>query len=150
MVSVEQIKKLRDETGISIAACKQALDGAGGDIGKAMELLKKEGIKIAAKKSARVLKAGIVEHYVHSNRQVAVLVEVRSETDFVAKNEEFKNFAHNVAMHIAAFSPECADELLSQSYLKRPEITVGEYIKEMIQKFGENIEIGKFFRVSVN
>lgn len=150
MITIEQIKALREETGISVAVCKKALEEASGDTNKAKEILKKEGIKIAEKKSERALKAGIIEAYIHGNGKIGVLVEARSETDFVAKNEQFKEFAHNLAMHIAAFNPANLEELIIQPFLKKPEITIGDYIREVIQKFGENIEIGEFTRISVS
>lgn len=146
MITAEQIKKLRAQTGVSVMTCKKALEEAGGDTEKAILILRQEGAKIAKKKAERALKAGLIESYIHANRQIGVLVEVRSETDFVAKNEEFRSSSHDIAMHIAASDPVDVSELLQQPYIKNPEITVGDYLKEMIQKFGENIEISRFVR----
>lgn len=144
MITAEQIKKLREQTGVSVMICKKALEEAGGDFDKALINLRKEGVKMADKKSLRALKAGIIESYIHSNKQIGVLIEARSETDFVAKNEEFVAFVKNIAMHIAASNPEDISMLLGQEYIKNPSITIGDYIKETIQKFGENIEINRF------
>lgn len=127
--------------------CKKALEESGGDEGKAILILRKEGAAIADKKSERALKAGIIDSYVHSTRQVGVLVEVMCETDFVAKNEEFKSFVHNLAMHIAASNPADVSSLMQQVYIKNQNIAIGDYVKEMIQKFGENIEISRFVRL---
>lgn len=149
MVTTEQIKKLRERTGISVMACKKALEEAGADMEKAVIILRQEGIKIAKKKSERLLNAGIIESYIHNNKMVGVLLEARSETDFVARHEEFLSFSHNIAMHIAASDPKDTAELLQQPYVKNPGITVGDYLQEMIQKFGENIEISRFVRYNI-
>ncbi len=150
MATIEQIKKLRDETGISVSACKKALEKSGGDTEKAILVLRQEGEKIAEKKAERALKAGIIESYVHATKQIGVLVEARSETDFVAKNKEFQAFVHDIAMHIAAFNPADVSEMLKQQYVKNSEVTIADYIKQAIQKFGENIEICNFIRFSIS
>lgn len=149
MITSRQIKELREKTGISVMACKKALEEAGGDMEKAISILRQEGIKIAEKKSERSLNAGIIESYIHSNKMIGVLLEARSETDFVARNEEFISFSHDIAMHIAASDPKDTAELLQQPYIKNPGVTVGDYLREMIQKFGENIEISRFVRYNV-
>lgn len=145
-ISSEQIKELREKTNISVMACKKALEEAEGDMDKALEVLRKEGVRVAEKKSERALKAGIIDSYIHSNKQVGVLIEVRCETDFVAKNENFQSFSHGVAMHIAALDPQNIDGLLKQNYIKEIDKTIEDYLKETIQKFGENIEITRFIR----
>lgn len=149
MTSAQQIKELREKTDVSVMTCKKALEEAGGDMEKAILILRNEGTKIAEKKSSREVVAGIIDSYIHSDRQIGVLVEVRSETDFVARNEKFRNFAHNLAMHIAASNPADIEELLGQAYIKEPEITISEYLKQMIQKFGENIKISRFMICSL-
>lgn len=146
----DKVKELREKTNVSIMTCKKALEEAGGDMEKAMEFLRREGVKIADKKTERKLGAGIIDSYIHATKQVGVLVEARSETDFVAKNESFGSFAHDLAMHIAALDPQSIEEMLDQQYIKNPSITVGDYIKEVVQKFGENIEIARFVRYSLN
>lgn len=146
---LDKIKELRDKTDVSIMACKKALEEAGGDMEKAILVLRREGVKVAEKKSARALKAGIIESYIHATKQVGALAEIRCETDFVARNADFVEFAHNIAMHIAASNPENTDEFLDQDYVKNPSITVEDYIKEAIQKFGENIDVPRFTRYEI-
>lgn len=106
MISTEQVKELRDKTGISIMQCRKALEDAGGDMEKALVILKKKGAEIADKKSDRTLAAGVVASYVHSTGSIGALVELWCETDFVAKNEEFKVLARDIAMQIVATNPE--------------------------------------------
>lgn len=100
------IKQLRDQTNLSVAACERAIEQAGGDKEKALLLLRKESARAAEKKAARGVPEGVIGVYQHSNKRIGVLIEVRCETDFVAKNEEFRAFAHNIAMHIAALNPQ--------------------------------------------
>lgn len=104
-ITTEQVKELRDTTGLSIMQCKKALEETEGDMGKAIILLQKKGAGISAKKADRSLGAGTVVSYVHSNGTIGALVELSCETDFVAKNEEFKALAYNIAMQIAATNP---------------------------------------------
>ncbi len=106
MISTEQVKELRDKTGVSIMQCRKALEEAGGDIEKALILLKKKGADVASKKGDRTLAAGSVQSYIHANGSVGAIVELSSETDFVAKNEEFKKVAYDIAMQVAATNPE--------------------------------------------
>ncbi|MEW5907718.1 MAG: translation elongation factor Ts [Patescibacteria group bacterium] len=149
MISTEQIKELRNKTNISVMACKNALEKAGGDLEKALRILREEGAEIAEKKSERAVKAGIIDSYIHATKQIGVLIEIRCETDFVAKNEDFQKFVHNIAMHITASAPTSVEDLLDQNYIKNPQITVNQYLKDTIQKFGENIEISRFIRYSL-
>lgn len=113
MASTDDVKKLRDATGISVMQCKNALEEAGGDYDKALLILQKKGSALAAKKADRELGAGAVAAYVHSNKEVGSMVVLHSETDFVAKNEEFTALAYDIAMHIAAANPQ---------YVKRADI----------------------------
>ncbi len=106
MISTEQVKELREKTGVSIMQCRKALEEAGGDIEKALILLKKKGADVASKKSDRTLGAGAIQSYIHANGTVGAIVELSSETDFVAKNEEFKKAAYDIAMQVAATNPE--------------------------------------------
>lgn len=105
MVTSEQIKQLREQTGISVMQCKKALEDAGGDMEQALDLLRKKGTEIAAKKSDRELGAGVIASYIHSDKRMGVLVELLCETDFVARNEEFVALADDIALHIAAMNP---------------------------------------------
>lgn len=150
MITAEQIKILRDKTGVSVSTCKKALEQAGGDMEKAIEFLRKESVKAADKKADRVLGAGVVEAYVHGNKQIGVLVELKSESDFVSRNPEFQALARDLAMHIAATNPSGTEDLLKEQYIKNPNISVQDLIRESIQKFGENIIIANFARFSVS
>ncbi len=147
MISAKDIKTLRDRTGISIGECKKALEAGAGDIDKAIEWLKASGEKIASKKSGRTLGAGAVSAYVHSTGNLGALVELQSETDFVAKNPDFRLLADDLAMQIAAMEPADATELLAQPFIKDSSQTVAEVIKSAIQKFGERIEVGTWYRL---
>jgi len=149
MITSQQIKELRDKTDVSVMACKKALEETGGDMEKALEVLRRESAKVAEKKSDRELGAGIVEAYIHGNRQMGAIVKLKSESDFVSKNEGFATLAKDLAMHIAATNPLNKETFLSQPYIKNPEITVSDYIEEHIQKFGENIEVVEFSRLSL-
>jgi elongation factor Ts len=106
MITTEDIKNLRDKTGVSIMQCKKALEDAGGDAEKALVLLKKKGAEIAGKKGDRTLGAGVVQAYIHASGNIGAMVELWCETDFVAKNEEFKTLARDIAMQITATKPE--------------------------------------------
>lgn len=110
MITTEQIKELRELTGISVMQCKKALEEAEGDKEKALLILRKKSGDIATKKGDRELGAGVVESYIHSNKTVGALVELSCETDFVARNEEFVTMARDIAMHITATNPEYVDE----------------------------------------
>lgn len=128
--SIEEIKRLKDLTGVGLTAAKKALEDAGGDFDKAVEEMRIKGISKADKKSEREAKAGIVEAYIHSER-IGVLVEVNCETDFVARTDDFKEFAHDVALHIAASAPRyISQDDVSQEDLKREEELVRAELKE--------------------
>lgn len=105
-ITSEQIKALREKTGISVMQCKKALEEADGDAEKAVIILKKKGAEQAAKKADRELGAGVIEAYIHTNGLVGSIVELASETDFVAKNSEFRNLAKDIAMQVTATAPE--------------------------------------------
>jgi len=106
-ISAKEIAELRAKTGLPMMECKKALVEADGDQGKALEILKKRGLAKAASKSERETKSGLIDCYIHAGGRIGVLIEVLTETDFVAKNEEFKNFVHDIALHIAASNPKC-------------------------------------------
>ena len=150
MITTEQIKALREETGLSIMQCQKALEAADGDRAKAIELLKEKGAEIAAKKGDRTLGSGVVASYIRAGDSVGDMVELLCETDFVAKNPEFKNTAREIAMHIAAMKPVDVGELLQQNYIKGSGETIGEVVNNTVQKFGERTEIGQFVRFSIN
>src|SRR3989339_1416736 len=109
-VSSDQVKRLRQLTGASMMLCKKVLEESGGDMDNAMALLKKSSEALAAKKNERRTRAGIIESYIHGNSRVGVLLELRCETDFVARNAEFKALAHDIALHIAGMNPGYIDQ----------------------------------------
>lgn len=160
-VSAETIKELREKTGAGVMDCRKALDEAGGNMDKACELLIQRGIALAEKKATRVANQGIIETYVHSGGKIGVMVEINCETDFVARTEQFKALAHDIAMQIAAMSPqfvsredippgtECDPEaacLLLQPFIKDPTKTIQNTITETVAKVGENIKVRRFIR----
>jgi len=187
----EKVVDLRRRTGAGMMDCKAAIEEACGDVEKAIELLRTKGIAKAAKKAERPTAAGVVESYIHPGERLGVLVEVDCETDFVARNQEFRRFVRDLALHIAAADPVAIDRtgvaadvierekriyeeqvaesgkpanivekivqgklekfyadvcLLEQPFVKAPEKTVGDYLKETIAKFGENTIIRRFAR----
>lgn len=148
MLNINDIKKIRDITGISIDAIRQALLKADGKIEDALNLLKKSGEVVAAKKSERETGEGVIFSYVHSTGRIGVLLKLLCETDFVARNDEFKSLGHELAMHIAAMDPQNSEELLTQSYVRDQDITIEDLIKNHIAKLGENIRVGEFHRLS--
>src|SRR3990170_2825376 len=134
--SIEDVKKLRIKTGAGIADCRKALEESGGNFKKAEGLLKSRGAEIAVKKKDRATGQGLVETYIHSGGKVGAMVEVNCETDFVAKTDEFKNLAHEVAMQIVAMDPADVDKLLKQEYIRDSSKSVETLIKETIAKVG--------------
>ncbi len=149
MISVEQIKELREASGISISECKKALEEAGGNMERAKALLEEWGKEVAAKKQERQVGEGLVASYVHGNGKIGSLVAVRCETDFVARSEDFKNLCHELALQIASLEAESVDELLAQQYIRDPGKTVRNIIEEAIAKLGENIAVEKFARFHI-
>jgi len=149
MITSEQIKKIRQETGQSVIECKNALEETNGDEEKALKILEKKGQEKADKKSERETKQGLIETYVHNNGKIGVILEINCETDFVARNENFKELAHDISMHIAAMGAENLEELLIQPFIKDQEKTIKDLVTEAIAKLGENIKIGKFFRLEI-
>lgn len=148
-ISVSDIKKVREITGISIDAVHKALLEADGKIEEALEILKKQGIEVAAKKSERKTGEGFIFSYVHATGKIGVLLKLFCETDFVARNEQFKELGHELSMHIAATNPHNTGDLLAQSYIRDQNITIDDLIKNYIAKFGENISIGEFYRLEM-
>jgi len=191
MIKSKQVKELRDKTNASMMECKKALEEAKGNEALALNILRQAGKNIALKKSARETKQGLIESYIHSNDKVGVLLEINCETDFVARNQEFRELAHDIALHIAGMDPQYiypqdvpeemirAEEeiykkqfadsgkpqkivdqiiegkikkyseeisLLTQPFVKNPDITIGDLIQEKIAKLGENIKVSRFIR----
>jgi len=160
-VSIEAVKELRNRTNVGIADCNKALLEMGGDMEKAIEFLKQRGAAIAEEKKDEAATEGVIEAYIHHTRRIGALVELNCETDFVARTAEFKELAHDLAMQIAATSPQflTSEEmppeaeiepqvacLLSQPFIKEPTKTVQEVIAETIAKVGENIKVRRFAR----
>jgi len=151
---IELIKQLRQETGASIGECQKALNAANGDYEQAKEWLKKNYVARAEKKSDRQTSEGIVVSYIHGNSKIGSLVKLLCETDFVARNPEFKELGQELAMQVAAMRPEENQEvnvawLLAQPYIKDPNTTIENLVKEKISKLGENITIGDITRFEI-
>lgn len=192
-LNIEEIKRLKDLTGVGLTDAKAALAEANGDFDKALEAMRKKGMTKAEKRGEREARAGVVSSYVHDNR-IGVIVEVNCETDFVARNEKFTDFVKDVAMHIAASAPEYlafdaipeedvkekvaeftekAKEqgkpekmlpnivdgmvkkyfaelcLLDQPFIKNPDQSVGDLVKEANAQLGENIVVRRFSRMQL-
>lgn len=167
-ISLELIKELRSMTAASIANCKKALEEAKGDIQKAVGLLRKRGLEIAANKQGRIAKEGRIESYVHTGNKIGVLVELNCETDFVAKSSEFSQFAKDIAMQVVASSPTYINRedvpadiikhesdkelfyknncLMEQPFIKDMSITIKDYLGSIVAKFSENIVVRRFVR----
>lgn len=192
-VSIEEVKRLKDLTGVGLTDAKKALDEANGDFDKALSEMRKKGMTKAEKRGEREARQGVIGTYNHDSR-IGVLVEVNCETDFVARNEIFTNLVKDIAMHIAASAPQylsdkdiSSDErervtaefrekalsegkkpemvdkiiegqlkkyfaercLLDQPFIKNPDQTVGEYVKEHNARLGENIVVRRFSRMAL-
>lgn len=146
MVTASLVKELREKTGAGMMDCKKVLTETDGDMEKAIELLRERGIAKAAKKSGRVAAEGLVEAYISEDGKVGAIVEVNSETDFVAKNEEFKTFVMNVAKQVVEKNPKDVEELLNQEATFEAGKTVNEALIGKIATIGENLSIRRFAR----
>jgi elongation factor Ts len=161
-ITAEMIKELRTSTGAGVMDCKRALQEADGDLKKAAEFLQKQGLAKAEQKAQREVKNGLIDVYIHGGR-IGAMVEINCETDFVARNEDFKALAHNIAMQIAAGEPQyvCVDDipenlraeanpaeacLLSQPFIRDPQRSVQDIVTEAVAKIGENIKVRRFAR----
>jgi elongation factor Ts len=175
MSSTELVKQLRERTGAGIMECKRALEESGGDIEKAIAILRQQGLSKADKKSGREARQGIVDTYIHTGGRIAAMVEVNCETDFVARTEDFKQLTRDLAMQVAAMRPtyisaddvpaetlaagarEYGDEkrylqevaLLSQAFIKDSRRTMDDLVREAISKLGENIIVRRIARFEV-
>ena len=146
MITAELVKNLREKTGAGMMDCKKVLTETNGDMEKAIELLRERGIAKAAKKSERIAAEGLVCAYVTADKKVGVLVEVNSETDFVAKNEDFRAFVLDVAEQIAIKNPKDVTDLLNQESVKVYGKTIQEALTDKIATIGENMSIRRFVR----
>ncbi len=150
MVTANLVKELREKTGAGMMDCKKVLTETDGDMEKAAELLRERGITKAAKKSSRIAAEGIVTAYVSDDKKVGAVVEVNAETDFVAKNEEFKIFANNIAKQVAKNNPADVESLLAEKYIEDSSKTVSEVLTDKIATIGENMSIRRFVRFTSN
>ena len=150
MITASQVKELREKTGAGMMDCKKVLTETNGDEEKAIELLRERGIAKAAKKSDRIAAEGLVETYISEDGKVGVVVEVNAETDFVAKNEEFRNFVADVAKQVAKENPADVEALLEQKSIAEPDKTVREVLTNKIATIGENMSIRRFVRFETN
>jgi len=163
-ISTVRIKELRDQSGAGIMSCRNAFLEAKGNMEKALQILKQQGILQAQKKARRSTTQGIIEAYIHIEGRIAAMVELNCETDFVARTDEFKELAHHLAMQVAATCPQFVSReevpegadiepetacLLLQPYIKNPDKTVQDIITETIAKVGENIKVNRFARFEI-
>ncbi|MBM32373.1 MAG: elongation factor Ts [Chloroflexi bacterium] len=165
-ITAEMVKKLRMKTGAGIMASKKALEDSNGDFSKAEQVLQEQGLALAAKKAGRDTSEGVVQSYIHTGGRIGALVEVKCETDFVARTKEFLDLSKNLAMQIAAMNPVYVDRnnvpddekddfssekiLLEQAFIRDQSLTVEDIIKEVVSKVGENIIISKFQRFDLS
>lgn len=154
-ITLDLIKQLRERTAAGFSDCKKALEEADGDIEKAIDILRKKGLAIATKRAGKEAKEGVVSAYIHANKKIGVLVEVNCETDFVARTPEFQEFAHNVAMQIAATNPICVSrEEMPPEILEREKKLYEEQLREqgkpenVIPKILEG-KLEKFYKETV-
>ena len=148
-IDVNLIRKLKEETGAPVIRVKKVLEELGGDEKKAFEILRAEGFEKASKREGRETSQGLVESYIHHSGKVASIVELFCETDFVARNELFKALAHNLALQVASMGAKNTQDFLEQEYIKDPSKKVGDLVKEVIAKTGENVRVGRIFRVEL-
>lgn len=148
-IDIDTLKKLRAETSAGVADCRQALEDAEGDYKKAKALLAERGLEKAAKKEGRETGDGLIESYIHAGGKVGVLVDLRCETDFVARTDDFKELAHEIALQVAAMKPETVQELLESAYIRDAGKTIQSLVKSAIAKLGENITVERFTRLEV-
>lgn len=145
-ISLSLIKNLREKTKCGIMDCRIALEASGGDLKKAQDWLRKKGIKSAQRRADRATAAGVIDTYTHAEGKIVTVVELLCETDFVARTADFKNLAHELAMQVAAMNPGNVKKLLAQPYIRDEKIIVGDLVKELIGKTGENIKVNRIAR----
>lgn len=148
-ISLDLLKKLRNDTQAGVSDCRQALEDAKGNYDKAKKLLLERGIEKAARKEGKETPQGIVESYVHQGK-VGVLIEIRCETDFVARTDEFKSLAHEIALQVCSMDPKNVKELLDEPYIRDPKLTIAGLVKQTVAKVGENITVTRFTRLALS
>ena len=161
MVTADDVKRLREETGAGVMDCKRALEEASGDFDRARALLREQGMAAAAKRSERDTSQGLVEAYIHGGGRIGALVEVNCETDFVARTDTFKTLVRDIAMQVAAMNPlgisldDVPDDapggrepnaLLTQPFIKDSSKTIGDLVKDAIAQTGENVRVTRIAR----
>lgn len=149
MVKAQDIAELRHKTGAGVMDCKEALARANGNKEKALKILRAMDKDKAKKRANRMTKQGLIECYVHHGSRIGTIVEVGCETDFVAKTDDFKKLAHNIAMQIASMSPKDVKELLSQPFIFDDKKKVSDLIDEVTAKTGEKCEVKRFERFEI-
>jgi len=142
-MTTDDIKNLREQTGAGVMDAKRALEEAGGDVAKAIQIIQVKGLVKAEKRNERATGAGLITSYIHNDR-IGVLLDIRCETDFVARTDDFRELARNVAMHIAAMNSTNIEVLFTEPFIKDQSISIENLIKGVIAKVGENIRIEKF------
>ena len=163
-VDVQLVRTLRDQTGAGIMDCKDALEKSDGDLEKATVSLREKGIAGVAKRVGRATNEGVIETYLHTGGRVGAMVELGCETDFVARTDEFLKLAHDIAMQVAAMGPVYVDRdeieegddrtpaqvsLMQQPFIKNSSSSVGDMVKELAGRVGENIRVVRFTRLAV-
>ena len=163
-ITIAMVKELRDRTGAGVMATKKALEEADGDMDKAAEALAEQGLAAAAGRADRETAEGIVASYIHTGGRIGALIEINCETDFVARTPEFEELAHDIAMQVAAMSPEYVSKddvpedaedvpeegiLLEQAYIRDPSKTVQDVVAEVVAKVRENVRISRFKRFAL-
>jgi elongation factor Ts len=162
-ITTDRVRQLREETGAGVMDCKRALTEAAGDMEKAKDILKQQGLDRAEKKAGRLAAQGLVESYIHAGGRIGVLVELNCESDFVARTDDFRALAHDLAMQIAALAPryvrqedvpagvevEPNEVLLNQPFIRDAGVTVQDLIRSSVAKLGENIQVRRFVRFAL-
>jgi len=148
-INAQDVQRLRRESGAGVMDCKHALEDARGDFEKAKALLRERGLEKAQQKSDRKAREGIVYAYVHPGGRIGALVELSSETDFVARHPDFRELAKEIAMQVAAMDPKDVDELLGQAYIREASRTIGELVAGLAASTGENVRVRRFTRFAL-
>ena len=148
-ITVAQLRELRQLTNAGMMDCRAALEATKGHVEQAAELLRRKAAEEAERRANRSAPEGIVGSYVHHNRKLAALVELRCETDFVARTEVFRTLLGQLAEHVAASAPNAVDELLAQPWVREPSRTIAELIDETSAKVGERVEVRRFARFAI-
>lgn len=145
-VDYQKLKQLREETGVSFTLCKKALEETGNNIDESKKKLTQWGAEKVDEKKSRTASQGSLFSYIHHNKKIATLLELRSETDFVSSNDEFQALGKELAMQVASMPAATVEEFVKQPYMRDPKKTLDDLLKDAVLKFGENIQIARFMR----